>query len=263
MLGAHSSIPSMTPIVPPCLVQRSLLLVASLMAMSLASPAARAEPPVAQGVDLSIAPLSRVVGLPPRSDSELARQDLAILLWLQGARTPEMAANTWTLLERNTGSFSRALGVDVVKTTPTINAALKAFLKPVDAVKDTLKDRYQRPRPFVADTRIQPCLPLEQGYSFPSGHATWFRAASELLADLVPERRLRLVEVGRHGGNSRVLCGVHYPSDVQAGQRLGVAAAAQLIATPQWKAFKADPAVIAEVEVIRNVPAAALPELVR
>jgi len=210
------------------------MLAAMALAAGLAAPlAARADTPGGSAVLLNPDPLSRVVGLPPAPGSAVAREDLAILLWLQGARTPEMAANTWLLLERNLGTFSRALGVDVVKTTPQINAGLKTFLKPVDAVKDNLKDRYQRPRPFVSHAHIQPCLPLEKGYSFPSGHATWYRAASELLADLVPERRERLVAVGSHGGNSRVLCGVHYPSDVQAGQRLGVAAAAQLIASPQ------------------------------
>ena len=240
------------------------LITALVLLVGLVAPApGRAEPPAAAGVVLSSDPLSRVVGLPPASSSPAAQEDLAILLWLQGARTPEMEANAWLLLERNLGSFSRALGVDVVKTTPQINAALKAFLKPVDAVKDDLKDRYQRPRPFVSHSQIQPCLPLEQGYSFPSGHSTWYRAAAELLADLIPERRNRLVAVGSHGGNSRVLCGVHYPSDVKAGQRLGVAAAAQLIASPQWKAWKADPAVIAEVEAIRRVQDHALPELVR
>jgi acid phosphatase (class A) len=170
------------------------LLAASALATGLAAPfTARAEAPSGSAVVLNPDPLSRVVGLPPAPGSAVAKEDLVILLWLQGARTPEMAANTWLLLERNLGTFSRALGVDVVKTTPQINAALKTFLKPVDAVKDTLKDRYQRPRPFVSHAQIQPCLPLEQGYSFPSGHATWYRAASELLADLVPERRERLV----------------------------------------------------------------------
>jgi hypothetical protein len=42
-----------------------------------------------------------------------------------------------------------------------------------------------------------------------------------------------------------------------------VAAAAQLIASPQWRAFKADPAVMAEVEAIRQVTDRALPQLVR
>jgi acid phosphatase (class A) len=219
--------------------------------------------PLGSAVVLNPDPLSRVVGVPPAPGSAAAREDLAILLWLQGARTPEMEANAWLLLERNLGSFSRALGVDMDKSTPRISAGLQMFLKPVDAVMGNLKNRYQRPRPFLAEAQIQPCLPREQGYSFPSGHSTWFRAASELLADLVPERRARLEAVGSHGGNSRVLCGVHYPSDVQAGQRLGVAAAAQLIASPQWKAFKADPAVMAEVEAIRQVQKRALPQLVR
>jgi acid phosphatase (class A) len=242
---------------------RSLITALALLAGLLAPAAVQAEPASAAGVVLNPDPLSRVVGLPPAPGSATASEDLAILLWLQGARTPEMEANAWLLLERNMGSFSRALGVDMAKTTPQINTALKTFLKPVDAVMGNLKDRYQRPRPFVADTQIKPCLPQEQGYSFPSGHSTWYRAASELLADLVPERRTRLVAVGSHGGNSRVLCGVHYPSDVLAGQRLGVAAAAQLIASSQWKAFKNDPAVVAEVEAIRQMPDRALPQLVR
>jgi acid phosphatase (class A) len=244
-------------------VQRPLIATLAVFMGVMAPLAARAEADRAAAAVLNPDPLSRVVGAPPAPGSAAAKEDLAILLWLQGARTPEMEANTWLLLERNLGSFSRALGVDTAKTTPKINEGLKAFLKPVDAVKDSLKDRYQRPRPFVSYAQIQPCLPLEKGYSFPSGHSTWYRAASELLADLLPERRSRLVAVGSHGGNSRVLCGVHYPSDVQAGQRLGVAAAAQLIASPQWKAFKLDPAVIAEVERIRQIPDRALPQLVR
>jgi acid phosphatase (class A) len=244
---------------------QSFIALLAVLAGLVAPVAGRAQAAFSAGesVVLNPDPLSRVVGLPPAPESAAAREDLAILLWLQSARTPEMEASAWLLLERNLGSFSRALGVDMAKSTPQINAALKRFLIPVDAVMGNLKNRYQRPRPFIAESQIQPCLPREQGYSFPSGHSTWYRAASELLADLLPERRTRLVAVGSHGGNSRVLCGVHYPSDVQAGQRLGVAAAAQLIASPQWQAFKADPAVIAEVEVIRQVPERALPQLVR
>jgi len=236
---------------------------ALLAALVATAPAAgRAEPSVPEAVVLDPAPLSRAVGQPPARGSATARQDLAILLWLQQARTPELISGSWTLLERNPVSFSRALGVDMAKTTPVLNSALKAFLKPVDAVKDQLKDRYQRPRPFVTYAQIQPCLPLEKGASFPSGHSTWYRAASELLADLVPERRERLLAVGRHGGNSRVFCAVHYPSDVEAGQRLGAAAAAQLIQSPQWQAFKRSAELQAELDAVRRVPDSALPELV-
>ena len=234
----------------------------AIAALAFAPLAARADQSPASDVALDPAPLAEAVGTPPAASSAQARQDLAILLWLQQARTPEMVSGSWTLLERNPTMFSRALGVDMAKTTPLLNAALKAFLKPVDGIKDQLKDRFERPRPFVSHPQVVPCLPLEKGASFPSGHSTWFRAASELLADLLPERRPRLLEVGRHGGNSRVLCGVHYPSDVEAGQRLGAAAANQLINSPQWRAFKAHPALQAELNQVRKVPAASLPVLV-
>lgn len=235
---------------------RSAIWLAGLAAVALAAG------PAAADVTLDPVPLARAVGSPPPPGSAAARSDLAILLWLQQARTPELISGSWTLLERNPATFSRALGVDMVKSTPRLNAALKGFLKPVDAAKDQLKERYARPRPFVSHAQIQPCLPMESGPSFPSGHASWYRAAAELLADLVPERRSRLLQVGTHGGNSRVFCGVHYPTDVEAGQRLGAAAAAQLIRTPQWQAFKADPALQEELDQLRRVPAAALPELV-
>ena len=54
-----------------------------------------------------------------------------------------------------------------------------------------------------------------------------------------------------------MLCGVHYPSDVEAGQRLGADAALQIIASPQWRAFRQDPALQAELELLRAVSAKA------
>jgi membrane-associated phospholipid phosphatase len=74
--------------------------------------------------------------------------------------------------------------------------------------------------------------------SFPSGHATWFATASLLLADLLPERRERLLPVGLQGGYVRAYCALHYPSDVLASQRLAEAISQEVIASPQWRTFK-------------------------
>ena len=144
---------------------------------------------------LDTAPLARKVGVPPSPGSVEEAADLAILLWLQQARTPEMVSNSWLLLDRSMVRFSPALGIDLSRSAPLITARLDSFLKPVDDVMGDLKKRFQRPRPFVAHQEIVPCLPREQSYSFPSGHATWYRAASELLADLLPERLGRLEPV--------------------------------------------------------------------
>jgi len=217
----------------------------------------------ARGVHLDRKALRDVVGQPPTPGSELASNDLAILLWLQNSRTPEMASNTWLFLERNPMEFSRALGIDMLKQAPLITAGVKAFLKPLDVVLGEIKREIGRPRPFLQYSEIRPCLPREDSASFPSGHSTWYRASAELLADLIPERRERLLSVGDHGGVSRTLCGVHFPSDVMAGQRLGAAGARQLINTPQWRAFRADPAVQAEVQRLRAVPKESLTLLTR
>jgi hypothetical protein len=47
---------------------------------------------------------------------------------------------------------------------------------------------------------------------------------------------------------------------VEAGQRLGEAAALQILNSPQWQQFKQNPAVQQEIEKIRQVPVSRLPQ---
>ncbi|MCX5938592.1 MAG: phosphatase PAP2 family protein [Cyanobium sp. LacPavin_0920_WC12_MAG_62_9] len=212
------------------------------------------------GLQLEMEALNKAVGLPPKPHTTAAELDLAILLWLQKHRTPDQIAKSWLLLDRNIVQFDRALGIDMTKSTPTVAGGITSFLKLVDGAKDSIKDRMQRPRPFVSHPEIHVCLPPEMGWSFPSGHSAFFRSAAVLLADLVPERRERLLAVGLLGGTSRNICGLHYPSDVEAGQRLGEAAALQILNSPQWQQFKQNPAVQQEIEKIRQVPVSRLPQ---
>ena len=212
------------------------------------------------GLQLEMETLNKAVGLPPKPHTTAAELDLAILLWLQKHRTPDQIAKSWLLLDRNIVQFDRALGIDMTKTTPAVVRGITSFLTLVDGAKDNIKDRVQRPRPFVSHPEIHVCLPPESGWSFPSGHSAFFRSAAVLLADLVPERRERLLAVGLLGGTSRNICGLHYPSDVEAGQRLGEAAALQILNSPQWQQFKQNPAVQQEIDKIRQVPVSRLPQ---
>jgi acid phosphatase (class A) len=219
------------------------------------------DPPIA-GLQLDLPALLARTGRPPEQGQAKAVSDLGILLWLQGHRSPQLIANSWLLLDRNLSNFDLAVGVDMAKTTPELLRGLAPFLALVDGAKDTIKEIYRRPRPYSADTSIRPCLPRESGWSFPSGHSAFYRAAAELLVDLLPERRQRLLAVGLSGGSSRTLCGVHYPSDVEAGQRLGEAAALQIIASDQWRRFKLTPAIQAELRKIDAVKQERLPLLI-
>lgn len=227
------------------------------------SPAATPVASPAAGLQLAMKPLERITGQPPAPESAAARDDLAVLNWLQRHRTPQMVASTWSTLGRDVDLFSPALGVDMSKSTPRVEQGLGAFLALVDQASNRIKDIVRRPRPYWSHAHLKPCLPPERGFSFPSGHSTWYQAAAELLGDLLPERRERLLMIGAYGGANRVMCGVHYPSDVDAAQRLGRAAAEQIIASPQWRRFRADPGIAAELQQVRDARPEALPLLVR
>lgn len=211
------------------------------------------------GLVLQIAPLAKAVGRPPEPGSDALKRDLSVLRWLQFTRNPRGVAQAWSFLNLAPAEFEPAVGSVFGKTAPQIQSGLPFFVKRVQQVKDLLKEEIARPRPYVAHPDLQPCLPKEVSKSYPSGHATWYVTTSLLLADLLPQRRERLLAVGRQGMAARVTCSIHYPSDVEAGQRLAQAAVAQILGSPQWQSFKAS--VQPEVNALLTPPVAGLPEL--
>ncbi|MFM7229322.1 MAG: hypothetical protein ACKO2F_06755 [Cyanobacteriota bacterium] len=164
---------------------------------------AQTPPPAAEAAAGLVLPAERyaaLVGQPPAAGSRGEADDLAILRWLQLSRTAEAASRTWSFLSRSLSRFDAAIGADLNRTAPTLTAGLPSFLRVITTVKDELKTSHARPRPFLAHPDLRPCLPLEDSPAYPSGHALWYAAAGQLLADLLPERRERLLEVGRQGG---------------------------------------------------------------
>jgi acid phosphatase (class A) len=218
---------------------------------ALANPAA--------GLHLPAERYQAVIGRPPAPGSPEALADLEILRRNERTRTPAGVLQSWGFLTRTPGAFSAAIGADVFKTAPTLAAGLPTFLALVDRVKDQLKDAVARPRPFLSHPELRPCLPLESGFSYPSGHATWFAAAGLLLADLLPQRRERLLETGLQGGSARTYCGVHYPSDVAASRKLAAAVTRDILSSPQWQEFRRQ--VEPELGKLLVVPPAGLPDL--
>jgi acid phosphatase (class A) len=239
------------------------LLLALLLAGTLVGPAAHQAgaqvPDPSEGLTLKADRYRAVIGTPPAPGSPAEADDLAILRWNQRTRYPEAVIHSWRFLDRNLNAFDAAVGSDLAKTAPTLSKGLPLFLKRIDGVKDALKDALARPRPYVSHPELQPCLPTETTWSYPSGHATWYYSASLLLADLLSERRERLVQVGRQGGYARSYCVVHYPSDVLASQRLAEAISRDVIASPQWQAFRQQ--VRPELDRLLVAPPAGLPLL--
>jgi len=88
-----------------------------------------------------------------------------------------------------------------------------------------LKLAIGRARPLLYDsTGIFRFDPFNGGFlyeSFPSGHSAHVGAVFVALALLFPRFRLLFVGLGLWLGATRIIIGVHYPSDVMAGLALG------------------------------------------
>lgn len=92
-----------------------------------------------------------------------------------------------------------------------------------------LKYTFNRPRPSVFKPGLSTVVPNSQSPSYPSEHAVAAGAASAILTYLFPSDARRYEEMAQEAGRSRLLAGVQYPSDVEAGLRLGRVVAEQVI----------------------------------
>jgi len=89
-----------------------------------------------------------------------------------------------------------------------------------------LKRWTRRPRPFASDVRIRAWVaPLDE-FSFPSGHTLHAVAFSLVAMAHYPMLALLLVPFTASVALSRVVLGLHYPSDVLAATVIGSALAA-------------------------------------
>ncbi len=87
------------------------------------------------------------------------------------------------------------------------------------------KKKYNRPRPYLSHKDIKPCIELEGSTAYPSGHTTLGRVYGRVLSAMYPERSDKFMKRADEVALNRVIGGVHHPSDIEAGKKLGDAIA--------------------------------------
>lgn len=182
----------------------------------------------------------RILSPPPAAGGPVAtadRQVFAATRRLRGSPRWRVATS-----DVDTGPFEHFACALGVKLTPQAAPALARLLDRAEtsSVVDPVKQFYRVPRPFIGSA-----APICQARTadliangdYPSGHTAngWMEAL--ILAELAPDRATEILARGRAFGESRLICGAHSLSAVEAGWLAGAAAVAALHGSA---AFRAD-----------------------
>lgn len=129
--------------------------------------------------------------------------------------------------------FSCAIDMDVdAVKTPALYRLLERSRIDASAATRTAKKHYQRARPFMVNGEPT-CTPddeegLRGNGSYPSGHTSIGWAWALILSEIAPDRADAIQLRGRNYGESRLVCNVHWQSDILEGRFMGAAAVARL-----------------------------------
>lgn len=213
---------------------RRLLLSTALVA-TLATPSFAAEPYVTgKMLDLTI-----LVPPPPAKGSDADKADTAAVLMAQANASEARKAQALADSDETVYvMFTSVLGEKfVAANTPK---AAKLFERIGDSEDDTLdaaKPIFGRVRPWLANPDIKAIARPTKSGSYPSGHTTRVTIDAIMMAAMLPEKKEAIWDRANDYAESRVIGGMHYPTDLLAGWRTGTAMATVMLQDP---AFKAD-----------------------
>ncbi|MBI1861299.1 MAG: phosphatase PAP2 family protein [Deltaproteobacteria bacterium] len=180
--------------------------------------------------------LKNQVAEPPLKGSLAQAADERTLFELQASRKPSDCSRAKDEVKVSLDSFFRApVGPLAPEITRPLTPLFEQIRNDGDYFVQKLKRDFPRQRPFQYLKGIHPCVPHEVTESYPSGHAVLSSLFARVLTDLYPHQRAALEARSKQIGDDRVLVGMHHPSDVETGRKLGDLIYAQLNLSTQFQ----------------------------
>jgi len=182
--------------------------------------------------------LAALLPPPPAAGSPAARRDLDGVLAVQARRTPAEIAAAQADRLHSVFRFADVFGTEFTPARLPHTAAFFARVATYDKGEvKAVKVFWHHPRPVLVSHAVHP-LSQEQpdDWSYPSGHSTLGYTEAVLLANMVPERRAAIFTRADLYAHHRIVMGVHYPSDVEAGRLAGTVLGSRLLDDPSWQA---------------------------
>lgn len=182
---------------------------------------------------------SRFVPPPPADNSADNKAEFAELKAIAARSSPvELAAAAHDAKDEKPDLFNSTVGFDI-SALPQTGKLLTMVVDEETAAVKGAKKYFHRVRPYSADPTIKTCEPVKPGKaanSYPSGHSTLAFSMGEVLASLMPEKSQAILARASQYSEHRLVCGVHFRSDIVAGQQYGTIIAVELMENPAFKA---------------------------
>jgi acid phosphatase (class A) len=179
--------------------------------------------------------------LPPSCDDcAITKAELAELQALQQSRTADVVKHASDDYTRTVERFLAGMTPSI--TVENVGAADYLFTCAADKTEDTIaeaKTKFNRTRPYkLPDNNLQvlKTVKANDAPSYPSGHSAFGTVTGLILIEMAPELRKQISARIEDFGLSRLLSGVHFRSDVYAGEVAGAAVAASLFANRDFRA---------------------------
>ena len=175
---------------------------------------------------------------PPETTSVQFMYDISQYMWgkamrADSARAALAIAQSTHNIEDMVRMFSEPFGLEIsAKKTPAIMNVIERGIATLRQVGRVPKKHYMRRRPF--DRFNEPTLVpkdeelLRKNGSYPSGHTILAWSMAMLLVEINPSAQDALLKYAYEWGQSRVIAGFHWQSDVDASKVLVSAAFASL-----------------------------------
>jgi acid phosphatase (class A) len=176
--------------------------------------------------------IQQIIGDYPRAGSKAYLNDYAVLLKYQATRSKADCEIAQSFVDISLKSlFSSHNGPLTESEARKLSFTLLRRMGEVGVNIIRAKGMYDRPRPYLANPLIKPCIDKESSTSYPSGHALFARVMGKALAKIYPERADAFMKRAELVAESRVLGGVHHPSDIEAGKKLADVIAEELVSS--------------------------------
>lgn len=219
---------------------RTKLLAAAALALMLSAAASPAQAPPDGYLGKNIPDTFRILPPGPQKGSvrfQADRKMFAATRKLKGqARWDQARADDTGL----TKALACAVGVEFTpQSTPKILTMIRRVTRDSAAMTNLPKDANKRLRPFLID-KGEICTEdkradLTKSFDYPSGHATAGWTMGLILAELAPDRATDILIRARAYGESRMICGMHNMSAVEAGRTNGSIVVAALHGSKEFR----------------------------